>query len=160
MKEIILNTVKKTSPNYCKYIALVDDEDFERVSEHNWSVWVTPTVKYAQGTINNKTILLHEFIMNDTFIDHTNHDGLDNRKINLRKATPSQNGINRRPYANKSSAFKGVSYDKKSGKWYAYIQQNQKSKSIGRFVSETKAAEAYNHMAQKLFGEFAYLNKL
>lgn len=49
MKEIVLNTVKKTSPNYRKYIALIDDEDFEKVNQYNWCILKIHNICYAQA---------------------------------------------------------------------------------------------------------------
>lgn len=45
-------------------------------------------------------------------VDHINHDGLDNRKENLRIVTNSQNGMNRRLTSANTSGYKGVSFDR------------------------------------------------
>ena len=77
-------------------IALIDDEDFERVNQRKWGL---SSKRYARGSINSKMILMHRFILNmpkNVDLDHINGNGLDNRKCNLRIATKSQNGGNRK----------------------------------------------------------------
>lgn len=93
------------------------------------------------------------------FHDHINHNGLDNRKANLRPATRAQNSYNRKKYANNSySKYKGVSFKKKGQKWSAQISINNKMKFLGYFHREKDAAKAYDAAARKLHGEFASLN--
>lgn len=88
------------------------------------------------------------------FIDHIDHNKSNNALINIRKATRSQNGANRRIYKNSKSGIKGV-HRHKNGKWIATIQINKKFIYIGCFNSIELAAEAYDHAAIDGFGEFA-----
>ncbi len=74
---------------------VVDDEDFEKVANHEWH-W---THGYARTAINGKKIYLHRFVMDaqpEQIIDHINHNTLDNQKSNLRFCTSSQNNHNRK----------------------------------------------------------------
>jgi len=105
---------------------------------------------------------MHRQIMNcpmDMVIDHINHNGLDNRRANLRLATRQQNSwnIKKRP-GKKSSQFKGVSFCKRDKRWEAYIIYGKKHIFIGRYDDEETAARAYDTKAKELFGEFAYPN--
>jgi hypothetical protein len=59
-----------------------------------------------------------------------------------------------------SSKFKGVSFHKKKNKYIAYIQKDGKRYSLGNFKNEKDAAKAYNEKAIKLYGKYAYQNKL
>lgn len=64
---------------------------------------------------------------------------------------------------NCSSKYKGVQYDhsdKCKNKYRARICVNYKRIHLGRFATETEAAQAYNEAAIKHFGEFAVLNKI
>ncbi len=90
-------------------------------------------------------------------IDHINGNTLDNRKCNLRIATPSQNSMNQR-IKEHSSHYKGVTWHRQHGKWYAQLKHNQHLNFLGLFLNEEDAARAYDAKAKELFGEFARLN--
>lgn len=93
------------------------------------------------------------------FVDHINHNGLDNRKANVRPATPADNARNARyPKRNTTSKYRGVWYNKQTKKWRVQILVNRKKKHIGYFNNETDAAKAYDRAARRLHGEFAILN--
>ena len=85
-------------------------------------------------------------------IDHKNLIIHDDRLSNLREATQSQNNANK---GNERSLPKGVSFDPRSGFYYAKIKKNGKSKFLGCFKCPTRAHEAYCNEATKQFGEFA-----
>lgn len=59
---------------------------------------------------------------------------------------------------NKTSSYKGVSYESTGGKWIAQICHNYKREVIGRFESEIEAAKAYDERAIELKGNKASLN--
>ena len=93
-------------------------------------------------------------------VDHWNGDGLDNRRRNLRAATPSQNQHNRRKRLGCSSRFKGVHWHKRHGKWAAKIRIDGRQLHLGYFPVERDAAAAYNLAANQEFGEFALTNEI
>ena len=150
-----------------KFFAIVDDVDFEKVNAHNWSV---AEFYNANGTLKNRyavrtvtiskgkqtTQRMHCFIVGHTGIDHKSHDGLDNRRENLRLADQSQQNGNRRKIKPTTSKFKGVF--KAGNKWRVRIQFNHKRIEIGSFVSEVTAALAYDAAAKRLFGDFVVPN--
>jgi len=88
-------------------------------------------------------------------IDHRDGDPINNRWSNLRRASFSQNGANRRRARNNTSGFKGVSLCCETGKWRAVICRQRQSVSLGRFPTRRAAHAAYIAAARKLFGEFA-----
>lgn len=157
MKKILLNKRNTGSPNYKKYFALVDDEDFERVNAINWSI-VKPNNTVLYAIANN--IYMHRFIVDYKEVDHINHNGLDNRKENLRQSTRQQNSWNKRGIKNGTSPYKGVSYHTISKKWIAVIGTHFNRTYIGSYKTDIEAARAYNQKAKELFGEYAYLNKI
>lgn len=160
--------------------AKVDDEDFERINQYKWHVSKGKgTTRYAVARVigvKNK-IIMHRLIMEtpDGFItDHKNHDGLDNRRVNLRTCTIAENNANKRPVLDKTSKYLGVHWEKqqkkyfkkktgefhiyKYGYWTANLEKNNKRLFLGYFKTEIEAALAYNEAAKKYHGEFANLN--
>jgi len=145
--------------------AIVDAEDYEWLSNYKWCASRKKRVFYARRNERRtrRQIIMHRFILNapkGLFVDHINHNGLDNRRSNLRLCTRTENNRNRRPNVqpNQSSKYKGVSFDKKRNLFRAFIYRNKKQYYLGSFKNETDAAKAYDKKAKELFGEFAYLN--
>ena len=100
--------------------AIIDKDDIDKVNKYTWHLDKKDKQRYviASKTYNKVTtkIYLHRLIMNcpkNMTVDHINHDGLDNRKINLRICSNRKNVINQRKRKNTSSKYKGVSWDKK-----------------------------------------------
>lgn len=151
-------------------IALVDNEDFEYLSQFKWFVRESGRDKslcYASRNVSikngahRKFIHMHRVIMDapaNMKVDHINGDGLDNRKFNLRLSSQRQNLFNSRIRSDNTSGYKGVGYFKAQKIWRAYIRQNDKYKHIGYFNSAYEAAIAYDHVAREIFGEFAKTN--
>lgn len=79
----------------------------------------------------------------------------DDRAINLRWATPSENCWNKKRHINNKSGYKGVAYKKALGKYTAQICYRGKQKHLGTFESAEEAYFAYCDAADELFGEFA-----
>jgi hypothetical protein len=89
-------------------------------------------------------------------IDHKDTDPLNNRWDNLRLATPSQNGGNKKKQEN-NSGFKGVHKieGSKINPFVAWIQVRGKKKYLGCFPTPEKAHSAYVSAAVRGFGEYA-----
>jgi AP2 domain len=134
---------------------VVDDDDFESVSQVSWrAVWIRDRF-YAAATIDGKTVYLHSWLTGYEKTDHHNRDSLDNTRVNLRLANDIENQGNRGPNKNNTSGYKGVVFDKSRGNWRAKMAGRTVG---GRFNSPEDAAHAYDEAAQKHFGEFAQLN--
>ncbi len=87
-------------------------------------------------------------------LDHINGDNDDNRIVNLRLATYSENGANSRQRREAPRALKGSVFHKASGLWRAEITKNYKCQSLGYFRTELEAHEAYCKAAKRIHGEF------
>ena len=88
-------------------------------------------------------------------IDHIDGNKQNNRWVNLREATRSQNGANRGMTKKNSSGYKGVAWDEKLQKWRAAIGVNYRRIHLGLFESADQASTAYLAAARQHFGEFA-----
>ena len=147
--------------------AFVDDADYEYLMQWKWGLSNNyATRKMHLGYVDRKrkvaTIYMHRVVNQtpDGFdTDHINGDKLDNRKENLRTATPSQNKYNIGAKGG-SSKYKGVSYSKQRGKWVENIRKENKVTYLGCFENEDDAALAYNQKANEFHGEFALLNEI
>jgi hypothetical protein len=111
---------------------------------------------------------LHRMIMESingslfstTLVDHKNMNKLDNRRLNLRLASKSQNMANRTQTVKNTSGYKGVRFHTPTQKWQAYIKVDYRQKSLGLYTNKLDAARAYNKGAVSAFGEFARLNEV
>lgn len=146
--------------------ALVDDDDFERLSSYKWHAVRSATkhrVSYyaARGGRDGEpgTVYMHRQVMRAEVgqaYDHRDRDGLNNQKSNLRPCTPPQNLANsRRP---NKSGYKGVYWDAQKQKFLAQIQIDGRAKHLGWHRAVEDAARAYDRAALQAYGEFAALN--
>ena len=144
-------------------VAIVDDDDFERMSKLKWKARRDRTgTWYAERNTGDQKfngIGMHRMILDTAapFIDHRNGDGLDNRRENLRPATHSQNQANRRRLPTNTSGYKGVTWNKKSAKWQAGIKVDGRSFHLGLHDTAQAAGDAYAAAAVRHFGEFAFV---
>lgn len=142
---------------------LVDDEDYEYLNQ--WK-WYCDNRGYALRGVNinkhtHKIIRMHRVIMDvpkGLYIDHINHNTLDNRKSNLRICNRSQNNQNQIKRPGLTSRYKGVCWCERDNGWYAQIGINGKQINLGLFRDEALAAKTYDEKAKEYFGEFANPN--
>lgn len=135
--------------------ALVDEADFERLSQSSWSYG---SGGYAERRIGGRLQRMHEAIIRcDGLTDHADGNKLDNRRSNLRAATPSQSMANTR--ARGASGFKGVTFYRGRGGNYARPWMARLGKkSLGYYATPEEAAQAYDAAAAIAYGSFARLN--
>jgi hypothetical protein len=129
---------------------LIDTEDLPLVSSIKGHWYASRKADgermYAFGSVG---VLMHRFILGITDrkveVDHIHHNGLDNRKGELRTATRSQNAFNRKgPRAGSRSGIRGVYWHKQSGYWrgVARVEGNKRKDICGAFETPEEAAEA------------------
>lgn len=145
-------------------VALVDDADFPRLSQHKWQFHKG----YAKRTYRVKgrrySQQMHREILRCPYgdvsieVDHIDGNGLNNQKSNLRLATKSQNQFNRPAPRNNTSGYKGVQYVRAARKWRAQITVNGHTVHIGLFNHKEDAAYAYDSFARKHANTFAVTN--
>lgn len=138
--------------------AIVDDDDFEYLSQFSWHF---QSRGYAAS---NSKKLMHRVICNPEpkqQIDHINGNKLDNRRSNLRLCSNSQNHMNKpKSHQKTSSKYKGVYWCKHKKKWRVTVKFNKKKIHIGDYKNEKDAGMAYNNAAINIFKEFACLNMI
>ena len=155
MKEINLTKGYKT---------VVDDIDFEWLSEFKWYACLDGDNKYVSVRSNHKgtVLFMSRLILSayskDIHVDHINRDPLDNRRCNLRLCTLQQNRCNVGVNRLNTSGYKGVNYYKITRKWAARIGAKGKRRHIGYFNTAEEAAQAYDKEALEVHGDFAFLN--
>lgn len=154
-KQIPLSRQKRRNSKNAGLVALVDDEDFEWLSQWNWTAVSTHRKNggYAVRVENGRMILMHRQILealDGTEVDHVNGQGLDNRRSNLRFATRQQGLANRSVFKSNRSGFKGVHFDPNAGKWKMVFSAH--------FDSAEEAARVYDQLARLVFGKFAKTN--
>lgn len=144
--------------------SLIDSDDAERVGKYNWHAWYSRNTDsfYARtqvwsGPYEEVVIRLNVLIIGQSegfIVDHKSGNTIDNRRANLRHATPSQNTINGAIRKDNTSGIKGVRWNKNLQKWVAEICINGKRIHLGCFDDSDSAREAYRQAAEKLHGEF------
>ena len=83
-------------------------------------------------------------------IDHVNRIRDDNRIVNLRKVTLSQNSQNQVLTRKNTSGYRGVCWDKDRNMWRADICIARKRKFLGHYETKEIAAKAYSKAAAAL----------
>ena len=149
------------------YVALVDDEDYKKVSEYPWHALETPDkTVYAVRNFREegkcKSWYMHRFILEVTDpeveVDHKDRNGLNNQRHNIRVTEGNQNHFNMGLRKDNKSGFRGVHWSVAADKWVARITINHKIIHLGVFVDPIEAACAYDMAAVKYHGDFASTN--
>lgn len=133
--------------------AKVDDEDFEKLSIAKWFTLKIYNTFYARSKFKGKKVVyMHRIILglkngDGIIIDHINGDGLDNRKINLRKVTQRVNLQN--THSHREGKIVGARI-KSNGKYESTIYANGSAHYLGVFPTAREASKVYKEYANAL----------
>ena len=152
------------------YVALVDDEDYEWLSERSWYANGTKSKGiYARASYRNKNVTMHRLILGlpkgEGIVDHIDGNSLNNQRSNIRVCSQGEN-LQKARGRDKitSSKYLGVDRHSKSSSsenanpWRAAIKVRGVTRNLGCFKTEEEAALAYNKAAKEIYGEHARLN--
>lgn len=137
--------------------AVIDSADAPTITQHKWTYCNGYAMRAEGPRGKRRYIYMHRQLLDapqGLEVDHINHDGLDNRRANLRLTTPSQNNANRRSLRAATSSYKGVIYQKNRKAWRAEFG----GKHLGLFDDERDAALAYSAAALEEHGGYALLD--
>ena len=166
-----------------KGVLIMDAEDVHLLKgmrvevRHGLYVTIQPSrnverARQGKGKRTEGRVLLHRAILkprDDHEVDHINHNGLDNRKANIRVCNRGENRRNSRPQrTRKHGPFKGVTMNNAKlhaikpmkKPWRAFTRVKGKRIWLGYYKTAEEAAMAYNRYAAANFGEFACLNDI
>lgn len=172
MKQIYLYKKEGKSIVASDLYAMVDDEDYERISKNRWFIMrlyhCNTDILYArryEGSpkkFNHKAILMHREILNVTQkndkVDHKDGNGLNNQRENIRIGTHSDNMSNRKVSYKKEIKYLGVYFDKKYGNYRASLKKHGVVHSKRPFDTPELAAIAYNDLVLKYNPTYGRLN--
>jgi hypothetical protein len=139
-------------------IMKIDKSDWESLSKKcgRFGASKAKHTTYVIGYINGKQLRVQRLLLPDSIVvDHINHDGLDNRRENIRSCTNSQNLMNKRITSKNKSGFVGVAWRERDKMWRAHIGFNGKYIHLGHFKNIEDAVCARKEAEVKYFGEFA-----
>ena len=145
-------------------VALVDDQDASVVEGRRWHAVRIHNCWYAATGDRGNRVYMHRAIMGNPAgdVDHINHDGLDNRRSNLRVAGRRGLNIANARHLLGACGYRGVTRRTNSANhqrpYVASIKVNGKRKHLGYFADPVSAARAYDAAAREAFGDFAMPN--
>jgi hypothetical protein len=148
--------------------AIIDAEDLPLVEGRQWN-WSEGSGYGGWVALSHLTepIALRRLITGVSDrgmrVSHANRDPLDCRRENLvvrtmkdlARSNRKMGSVSGREYTSK---FKGVCWEKWTGKWLVQINADGIHRNLGRYRDEIAAAQAYDEAAGELYGEHARLN--
>ncbi|MBP7052683.1 MAG: HNH endonuclease [Phycisphaerae bacterium] len=138
--------------------AYVDAADYEWLSRWNWHI---TSGGYPARSGRGKQIFMHREIMqppDGMVVDHADGNKANNCRFNLRVCTRKENQGNLRKQRGACSQFKGVSYSRRHGKYFAQCDFGGVHRWLGFCKDEIEAARTYDRAAVEECGEFARVN--
>jgi len=130
--------------------ALVDLDDKELICKYTWRPHISGYA--AANPYKGSTILMHRLVTgcydSEKHVHHVNGNKLDNRRSNLVILDVAehhrQDNRQTRTVTGIKTKYAGVTRNKATGKWRAFVYHNNKQIYIGAYGSDIEAAKAYN----------------
>lgn len=127
-----------------RHLVLIDAEDAPSVAPFKWHIYTNTSGRLYCG--NSSVGPMHRFLLNapaGLVVDHIHHDGLDNRKSEIRVCTVQENSLNRSgpDPRNKTTGLRGIHWHKGRKKWRVQLWRFQKIHDFGLFT-DLEAAKA------------------
>ena len=136
--------------------SIVEDSDYERINKSKWFYTGKYAVRWKRLSKDKRKMwYMHWDIIgkSDKFdVDHIDRNKLNNQRKNLRFVIKNVNRLNcNKPRKNKYDGvyFLKDTYNRKK-KWKARIQFNGKRKTVGYFLTEKEAGNAYQDALKEL----------
>lgn len=143
---------------------IVDVEDYHYLNQWKWQCtkhgYAARSISFQKPdkSWSSKTVFMHRVIMQTPeglFTDHADENKLNNRKVNLRICTRSENQYNKLLRADNKSGRKGINWIKKTSMWVVRVQADKKRQIFGYFKDLEEAKIAHSKAVRLLHGEFA-----
>jgi hypothetical protein len=151
-----------------KKVCIIDTEDLEKLKLYdvkyyavycpcNKQYYCNANIKSINTPSGKTTLKTARIILNcydeNIFIDHKNHNTLDNRKCNLRMCSISNNSRHRKGInVNNKSGYRNVSWIR--GQWVVQLQVNGKNTKLGKFDNIDEAGDFAKEMREKFYGVY------
>lgn len=146
-------------------VTVLDYDDWRRLGHVAWYRIRKATSKtvYAAGYLHGRpAIALHRAVLDAPSghqVDHIDRNGLNNRRSNLRLCDHRQNQANTGAHRDSKSGVRGVSWNKRLGKWQAFAKVGGRNRYLGSFDTTEAAATAYDQATRDMHGAFAFQNR-
>lgn len=140
---------------------IIDEQDFSMCRQYRWHIekYRNRTMQYGAAIVNGKVLRIHRLVMqapSQMQVDHINHNGLDNRRCNLRVCSNRDNNCNK-DFANCVRASQlGTGIRQINGRYYARIMVYKKEIALGGYATLEEAKSARAQAERKYFGKFKY----
>ena len=158
----VCRLIKLNSGEYAR----VSEEDYERLKQHKWYLFKSEKWLYAIRTVSEegkqKTIYMHREVMGvsdaKVYVDHRDHDGLNNQRENLRISNNRHNQYNVGKKTTSKQKYKNIR-QLSAKRWQVRFRTPDGRRVEKVTYSEEDAVKLYNELAVKYHGEFAYLQE-